>query len=82
MSLPSARTTSSSFSLSPGRCFSFRALIPFWFRSDSALTRDRKPQGCRAAKVSHLRRSPVLNPVRSQRTRCSLVPCVNPSGTT
>jgi hypothetical protein len=35
-----------------------------------------------AANVLQLRGSPVLNPVRNHRTRCSALPCVNASGTT
>ena len=39
-------------------------------------------QSDRSLNVSPARMSPVCNPRRNQRARCSLLPCVNESGTT
>ena len=39
-------------------------------------------QGVSAEKVSQAPGSPLRNPVRNQRRRCSEVPCVNESGLT
>jgi len=38
-------------------------------------------QSCCALNVSHWRGSPVASPLRNQRARCALVPCVKLSGT-